>query len=203
VKRQRNSGDTIWLLRHGESTWNASGLVQGQADGPVLTAAGRAQVASVSDVLSRLPVAAIVSSDLARADETASIVGGRLDIAWDSDADLRERDFGSAQGRPLADLGPEWSGVEDGRVVDADARPPGGESLHDLSLRVDRFFTGLAQRKHRGDVLVVTHGGVIRVALAKCDRVPVSKMAWGQVPNAGLWSLGMREICPPVLLSSV
>jgi broad specificity phosphatase PhoE len=203
VKQQRNSGRTIWLLRHGESTWNASGLVQGQAEGPELNAAGRAQVAAVSEVVSRLPVTTIISSDLPRAGETASIISHRLDMAWVSDVDLRERDFGCAQGRPLADLGPEWSGIDGNRVVDADARPPGGESLHDLSQRVDRFFTRLAQRRQGGDVLVVTHGGVIRVALAKCDRVPVAKMAWGQVPNAGLWSLGTHEIFPPVLLSSV
>jgi 2,3-bisphosphoglycerate-dependent phosphoglycerate mutase len=203
VKQQRNSGDTIWLLRHGESTWNASGLVQGQAEGPELTPTGREQVAAVSAVVSRLPVTTIISSDLARAHQTASIISVKLDMAWVSDVDLRERDFGCAQGRPLGDLGPEWSGVDGGRVVDAEARPPGGESLHDFSQRVDRFFSRLAQRQHRGDVLVVTHGGVIRMALAKCDRVPVSRMAWGSVPNAGLWSLGKHEICPPVLLSSV
>ncbi len=203
MKQQRNSGYTIWLLRHGESTWNASGLVQGQAEGPELTAAGREQVAAASDVVSRLPVTTIVSSDLGRAHETASIIGEKLDMTWVSDVDLRERDFGCAQGRPLSDLGPEWSGIEGSRVVDADARPPGGESLHDLSQRVDRFFTRLAHAQQGGDVLVVTHGGFIRVALAKCDRVPVSRMAWGQVPNAGLWSLGNHEICPPVLLSSV
>jgi broad specificity phosphatase PhoE len=203
VKQQRNSGNTIWLLRHGESTWNASGLVQGQAEGPLLNQAGRQQVSTASDVVSRLPIGTIVSSDLARAQETASIVGKRLGVAWTFDSDLRERDFGYAQGRPMRYLGPEWSGVEDGRVVDADARPPGGESLHELSQRVDRFFCRLAEHQHRGDVLVVTHGGFIRVALAKCDGVPVSRMAWGQVPNAGLWSLGTHEICPSNLLSSV
>jgi probable phosphoglycerate mutase len=203
VKQQRNSGNTIWLLRHGESTWNASGLVQGQADGPMLTKAGREQVAAVSEVVSRLPIGSIISSDLDRAQETASIVGQKLDMAWTCDSDLRERDFGYAQGRPLANLRAEWSGVEEGRVVNADARPPAGESLHDLSARVDRFFCRLTEQPRRGDVLVVTHGGVIRVALAKCDRVPVSKMAWGPVPNAGLWSIGTHEICPSNLLSSV
>jgi broad specificity phosphatase PhoE len=193
----------IWLLRHGESTWNASGLVQGQAEGPKLNAAGRAQVTAVSDVVSRLPVTSIISSDLRRAEETASIVGKKLGLAWNLDPDLRERDFGRAQGMPWDDLGPDWSGIEDGRVVDADARPPAGESLHDLSDRVDGFFSRLAAQQHSGDVLVVTHGGFIRIALAKCDRLPVSKMAWGQVPNAGLWSLGAHEICPPILLSSV
>jgi 2,3-bisphosphoglycerate-dependent phosphoglycerate mutase len=203
VKQQRNSGNTIWLLRHGESTWNASGLVQGQADGPLLNAAGRKQVAAVSDVVSRLPIRTIVSSDLARAQETASIIAKKLDLPWTSDVDLRERDFGYAQGKPLSHLRSDWSGVEEGRVVNAEARPPGGESLHELSQRVDRFFRRLAEERRRGDVLVVTHGGVIRVALAKCDRVPVSRMAWVPVPNAGLWSVGTNEICPSTQLSSV
>ena len=107
------------------------------------------------------------------------------------------------EGKPLRYLRSDWSGVEDGRVVNAEARPPGGESLHELSQRVDRFFCRLTEQRHRRDVLVVTHGGVIRVALAKCDRVPVSKMAWAPVPNAGLWSVGTHEICPSNVLSSV
>jgi broad specificity phosphatase PhoE len=203
VKQQRNSANTIWLLRHGESTWNASGLVQGQAEGPKLNATGRRQAAAASDVVSRLPVTTIISSDLVRAEQTASIVGQKLGLAWSLDTDLRERDFGRAHGLPLEDLRADWSGLQDGRVVDADARPPAGESLHDLSDRVDRFFSRLAEQQHGGDVLVVTHGGFIRIALAKCDRIPVSKMAWGPVPNAGLWSLGAHEICPHIQLSSV
>ena len=131
------------------------------------------------------------------------MVAEKLDLSWTSDTDLRERDFGYAQGKPLRYLRSDWSGVEDGRVVNAEARPPGGESLHELSQRVDRFFCRLAEQRHRRDVLVVTHGGVIRVALAKCDRVPVSKMAWAPVPNAGLWSVGTHEICPSNVLSSV
>jgi probable phosphoglycerate mutase len=169
----------------------------------MLNKAGREQVAAVSEVVSRLPIGSIISSDLDRAQETASIIGQKLDMAWTCDTDLRERDFGYAQGRSLQNLRPEWSGVEEGRVVNADARPPAGESLHDLSARIDRFFCRLTEQPRRGDVLVITHGGVIRVALAKCDRVPVSKMAWGHVPNAGLWSVGTHEICPSNLLSSV
>jgi broad specificity phosphatase PhoE len=191
---------TIWLVRHGESTWNASGLVQGHAEGPVLTDEGRAQAATLADAVRLLPVRRLVTSDLARAEETASIIGHKLNLPWDRDVALRERDFGAAQGLPLRDLGSEWSGIEGDRVVDADARPPGAESVRELGERVSGFFDRLAQEDCDGDVLVVTHGGVIRVALAQCDRVPVTAMTWGSVPNAGLWSVGPREICPPVLL---
>jgi broad specificity phosphatase PhoE len=194
---------TIWLVRHGESTWNASGLVQGQADGPILTEAGREQAAMLADAVRLLPIRRLVTSDLTRAEETASIIGQKLNLTWDCDAAVRERDFGAAQGLPLSALEPEWSGIEDERVVDADARPPGGESLRELGERVNGFFDRLARERDGegdGDVLVVTHGGIIRLALAQCDRVPVTTMPWVRVPNAGLWSLSTREICPPVLL---
>lgn len=190
----------IWLVRHGESTWNASGLVQGQADGPVLTSAGREQAKTLARSIRRFPITRVVTSDLTRAMETASIIGHKLNRQHDLEPALRERNFGEAQGMPLNALPDGWSGLADERVVDADARPPGGESVRELSERVVDFFGRLATEDHDGDTLVVTHGGVIRVALAHCDRVAVTNMAWGRVPNAGLWSLSLREICPPVLL---
>jgi broad specificity phosphatase PhoE len=195
-----NTQHTIWLVRHGESTWNASGLVQGQADGPVLTEAGRVQAETVADAVRSLPIRTLVTSDLARAQETAAIIGKRLRVPWIHDDQLRERNFGVAQGSPLGDLPTEWSGIRDGLVVDAEARPPGGESLEELSRRVGTFFSRLAQVEHRGDVLAVTHGGFIRVALARSDGMPLPRMAWGDAPNGGLWSFGFHDVCPPAVL---
>jgi broad specificity phosphatase PhoE len=143
-----------------------------------------------------------VTSDLDRAEETASIIGQNRNLTAHREPALRERDFGAAQGLPLNALGAEWSGIDGDRVVDPDVRPPGGESLRDLSERVNDFFRRLAGEDHDGDVLLVTHGGVIRVALAHCDRIPLAHMTWGRVPNAGLWSLHQHEICAPVLLSN-
>jgi broad specificity phosphatase PhoE len=195
----RRTRPTIWLVRHGESTWNASGLVQGQAEGPVLTARGRTQAEAVAERLQSLRIRTLVTSDLARAQETASIIGEKLRLASHSDAALRERHFGAAEGAPIDALGTDWSGVKDGRVVDAEARPPGGESIADLSQRVCDFYRRLERRALVGDVLAVTHGGVIRVTLAQCDDIPITRMPWGDVPNGGLWSVGLHEICPLVL----
>ncbi len=182
----RTAKSTLWLVRHGESTWNASGLVQGQASGPVLTDKGRREAALLTERLGDIRIGAIYTSDLDRARETASIVGCALRLPVHVDAELRERSFGAAEGHPLSALDPAASGIELDRVVDAHARPPAGESLCELYERVRAFITGLDVAEADGDVLVVTHGGVIRVAEAYCSGISVHDMAWVPVPNASV-----------------
>jgi 2,3-bisphosphoglycerate-dependent phosphoglycerate mutase len=163
--------------------------VQGQATGPVLTAKGRTEAARVAECLRDIPLAAIYTSDLDRAHETAAIIGGALALPLHVDTALRERSFGVAEGEPLGELRPAVSGIELDRVVDADARPPAGESLRELYRRVRGFVTRLEAEATPDDVLVVTHGGVIRVAEAWCSGIAVEDMAWGPVPNASVRGL--------------
>jgi broad specificity phosphatase PhoE len=185
----RTAHRTLWLVRHGESTWNASGLVQGQSSGPVLTDKGRWEAARVTERLGDLRVGAIYTSDLDRARETASIVGCALRLPLHIDPALRERSFGTAEGHPLGALDPMASGIELERVIDADARSEGGESLGELYGRVRAFIDGLDLSETDGDAVVVTHGGVIRVAEAYCNGISVHDMAWGPVANASVWRL--------------
>ena len=193
---ERNEKPTLWFVRHGESTWNASGLVQGQAEGSVLTARGRREAARAAEQLGHLGVSAIYTSDLERAHETAAIIGHGLRLPLRYERALRERNFGSAQGQPLSELQTAVSGIEDGRVVDADVRPPEGESLRAMYRRVAAFMDDVEAVAPEGAVVVVTHGGVIRMAQAYADGVAVEAMAWGPVPNASVWSIDRR--CPAV-----
>jgi len=186
----RDTRQTLWFVRHGESTWNASGFVQGQANGPVLTRKGRTEAANIAGRLADTTITAIYTSDLKRALDTAEIVGRALRIVPQSDPALRERHFGLAQGRPHSELPAAASGIEIDRVVDAEARPAEGESLTELYERVAVFIDGLEMHAPEGDVLVVTHGGVIRVAQAYCSGIAAAGMAWGPVPNASVWGLG-------------
>jgi probable phosphoglycerate mutase len=198
VVKSRDTKQTLWFVRHGESTWNASGFVQGQASGPVLTRKGRAEAAQIVGRLAGASIAAIYTSDLQRARETAEIVGRVVQIAPQSDPALRERNFGQAQGRPHSELPSATSGIEIDRVVDADARPTEGESLTELYERVATFIDELEVRAPAGDVLVVTHGGVIRVAQAYCNGIPAAAMGWGPVPNASVWSLSRPHPCSAI-----
>ncbi len=167
----RDTKPALWFVRHGESTWNAAGLVQGQADGPVLTDKGRREAARIAEHLGDVSVTAIYTSDLERAHETATIVGSALGLSLHVDAALRERNFGDAQGHPLRELDAARSGIEGDRVVDAEARPPGGESLREMYAACRApSWTSWSWVRRTADVLVVTHGGVIRIAQAYCAR---------------------------------
>ncbi|MGH9091358.1 MAG: histidine phosphatase family protein [Acidimicrobiales bacterium] len=182
------AGRSLWLVRHGESTWNALGLVQGQIDGPRLTRRGTAQARRVARQLAGRPVRAVYSSDLLRAVQTARPLATALGLLPVQDPRLRERCFGTAEGTQSASLGPEWSGLAGGRVADADAAPPGGESVRQLCRRVAGFLDELAAdddlwREPAGEVVLVAHGGVVRAALAHLDGASPHGMAWGPVDN--------------------
>lgn len=188
-----NSADNdrvkFWLVRHGESTWNNLGLIQGQADGPVLTGKGRAQSLEAAYRFPKGAAEAIYASDLARAQETAAFVGSALGLPVTSHAALRERSFGVLEGRPLRALDTAHSGIRGERVIDATARPEGGESLDDLYRRVGAFMEWVGDRHHSGDVVLVSHGGTIRALRAYCAGEPMLGRGWNDVPNGSVWSV--------------
>jgi phosphosulfolactate synthase len=187
----------VWLVRHGESTWNALGLIQGQANGPELTARGHRQAARAADTLRHLQVQAVYASDLERASDTAEIIASVHGLAVETTPDLRERCFGSAEGHALGSLDQTKSGIAGGRVVDVRARPDGGESLADLYARVGRFVQWLARQGHDGDVVVVAHGGSIRALRAHYAGLAMDQAPWDAIANGDITSV--RPAVPPVV----
>lgn len=159
---------TILLARHGETDWNREGRFQGHAD-PPLNATGRAQAAELSKRLEGVALAAVYSSPLKRALETADVVAAAHGLeAVEVDA-LREVDVGSWQGLTRAEVEsrfPErvtrWLNYEQGWED--------GESYEQMGERVIPALLELAEA-HAGDqILAVTHGGPIRAAFAFADR---------------------------------
>jgi probable phosphoglycerate mutase len=153
----------VLLVRHGQSTWNATGRWQGHADAP-LSELGRAQAASAVAALPK--VDAVWSSDLARARETAEILGAGLGLEVRVDARFRERDAGAWTGltRPQIDAG--WP-----NYLIEHKRPAGFE--HDEEV-IARVLEGLAEvhlTHAGGEVLVVAHGGVLRALERRCGEV--------------------------------
>ncbi|HEY5437977.1 MAG TPA: histidine phosphatase family protein [Acidimicrobiales bacterium] len=177
------------LIRHGESTWNESGTVQGQADGATLTENGRLQVRKTAESFRGAAFDEIISSDLQRAVETAQIIADVVGLTVTTTSALRERSFGVFEGRPLADLGPELSGILDGKVVDTSAHPEGGESLDAFYHRVRSYMEILRGREDRPRMILVTHGGTIRVIRAYGAGTVMQDSLWYPVMNASLWTV--------------
>lgn len=191
----------VLLLRHGQSEWNALGKWQGHAD-PPLTALGRAQALAASRAIGMVDAA--VASDLVRARETCEIIASQLGVGpVVVDERLRERDAGEWTGLTRADIDERYPGyLADGR------RPPGWEDAETLAVRV---LEGLFAAHHTftgGDILAVTHSGVIRaVELAlghDGGTLPNLGARWVWVDDKGM-ALGDRVqlIDPHIVAASV
>jgi 2,3-bisphosphoglycerate-dependent phosphoglycerate mutase len=152
---------TILLARHGETDWNRERRWQGHANQP-LNELGREQARELAASLDGRAIDAIYASDLARAHETAEIIGERLGMPVRADARLREVDVGDWSGRTHPEIEPDalrrWEAGEKAWS--------GGESYEEMGERVVGGVLALA-REHPGEtLLVVTHGGSIRACLA-------------------------------------
>lgn len=163
------SGTELWVIRHGESTWNADGRYQGQADVP-LSDAGIEQTRRLTQRLlalqqSGITFQAIYTSDLMRAADTAQMSSETLGIPLVKDPQLREIDVGELLGllrHEITDRYPEY-------IASLKSEPwltkrPAGESMQDLFQRCEKVFQSYAQEHEGSRILVFTHGGVVRVA---------------------------------------
>ena len=162
---------TLLLVRHGETDWNADGRLQGQTDRP-LSDYGRRQAQQLADQLAGEEFEALYASDLSRARETAEIVGARLGLPVELDADLREKDWGT------------WEGLTS---VERDRIEFVGESTEAHQERMLRALRRISER-HPGRVLVVTHGGSMR-------RVQTATLGWALpvVENCGRWVCAFED----------
>jgi broad specificity phosphatase PhoE len=176
----------LWLVRHGESTWNVAGLAQGHNDEAELTERGLRQAAEAAAQFGYRPVRAIYASDLRRAQQTAAAFAAVLGLPVCADVRLRERSLGVLEGTAHKVIGASATGLADGLVIDPDVRPPAGESVRDLYQRAAGFCDDLAAdlRDGSGDVVVIAHGGTVRVLDAYLNGVTVDQMAWRPVDNA-------------------
>jgi probable phosphoglycerate mutase len=155
---------TILLARHGETDWNRQGRFQGHAD-PPLNETGRAQAAELAAELEGVGLAAVYSSPLGRALETAQLVAaehGLEPVAVDA---LREVDVGSWEGLTRAEVEARFP-EQLARWLDYDQGWEDGESYEEMGRRVVAALLELAAAHEGERILGVTHGGPIRAAFA-------------------------------------
>ncbi|HEX4143599.1 MAG TPA: histidine phosphatase family protein [Pirellulales bacterium] len=157
----------LLLVRHGETAWNVEHRLQGQRADLPLTERGRAQAAATSCYLKSWSIGSAYCSDALRARQTAQTICDVRGLSPVETPSLRELDFG------------DWEGLTHEQARDGDPirvraweqnplawAPPGGESLEQLAHRVQSFVQGLLREHVNETVLLVSHGGPLRVLLA-------------------------------------
>ncbi|NHI18024.1 histidine phosphatase family protein [Phycicoccus endophyticus] len=173
--------DRVHLVRHGESTWNLQRRLQGQTAHPPLTGRGREQAARAAATLRRLVAGPVrlLSSDLIRARQTADILAGTLGVEVHERAELREQALGALEGRLTREL--RAQPVPAGLDV-TEVRWGGGESIADVHARVGLLLAEVALWPVP-DIVLVTHGDTLRVALAVLEGRGHREVAWEVVGN--------------------
>lgn len=163
----------IYVVRHGETKWNAEGRLQGWLNSE-LTDKGKAQAARLREVL-QIPFQQVYSSPSKRAADTAKIItNGEQPILFDER--LKEIHLGSWQGRLIADIE-----KEDGKRYECYVQmpetyiPDTGESIQTVKKRMNDFLQDCLKNEAE-NILVVTHGVSIRALLLAVYNWPIDKI---------------------------
>lgn len=188
---------TLFVVRHGRTEANATGLLLGRAD-PQLDEVGWQQASKIAAVL---PIGArVISSPLRRCAETAAVIAersgqaqGDKNRAVETDERLLELNYGELDLRPLAEVPAEtWARWR----ADPDFRPPGGETLRELADRVGEILDELAEPGATDDIVIVTHVSPVKAALAWALGVGI-EVSWRSfVAQASITRIAVSERGP-------
>lgn len=179
----------IYLVRHGETTWNAEGRWQGTLDIP-LGEVGHQQAQALAKHLKDRPIAAMYSSDLSRARDTAEPLSRAKGLEIQTDARLRELDFGVFQGLTHDEIRAKYPEEERELFVDyLDFVLPEGESRRAVQARVYEMWQEVVRRHPNSEVVVMSHGGPVRLLLLKLFDDQVERMLKVPLPNVSVTTI--------------
>lgn len=193
---------TVLLVRHGETTWNRDGRIQGWADA-TLTDRGRRQARAVGAHLADAhAVDRLVVSDLVRTRETAKAMrSAGLDVDSEPARAWRERDFGAFQGLTRTAIAARHPQYHRGRSLSSVRTVDGGESLCAFERRVREGWERLKSAVGGSETAaVVTHGGPVRAVLAAVTDRDLPTLADEFSPtNCGVTELSVAESGPELV----
>lgn len=174
-------------MRHGITAWNRERRFQGQIDVPLDTQ-GLEQARRTARRLASWPVAAVYTSDLLRARQTAEAIAAAHALEIRVEPRVRERHYGRFEGQTYDEIeradALSWRRW---RAREPDfALPGGGETLLELHARVENALVDLARRHHGDTVVVVTHGGVLDCAFRVATGMRIDAPRTHELVNASL-----------------
>jgi broad specificity phosphatase PhoE len=179
----------LLLIRHGQSTWNAAGRIQGWAN-PPLDDTGREQAQKLARRLAAEghTIAAIYSSPLLRAKQTAEEIGLAFTLPVQTDDRLKEYNVGQLTGLTDPEVEqrfPEWIATFH-RPGNKWVSPPGGENRDVFASRAVAVMSDIIASHPDHTVMVISHGGTLGVYLAHLLEMPIHRRLPFQFDNASL-----------------
>ena len=185
------------LWRHGRTAWNAERRFQGQTDVP-LDDMGHRQAAHAAEQLALLSPDRIVSSDLARARETAEALATRVGLEVATHAGLRETFAGEWQGLTRRELEEKYGDELSRWSAGSDVRPGGGETRLEVAARMVEAIDGVLAESAAGETIVIaTHGGAARAAIGALLELPPEHWAALGVLTNCAWSVLVENLAAP------
>lgn len=177
-----------FLVRHGQTDWNAAGRAQGQLPAP-LNATGHAQAQAIAARLRPERFTAVYASDLRRVTQTAAPIMRGRNVPLTTLPALREKSLGVWEGLTFAEIEAKYADQYAALFSGDDSwAPPGGESDRQLFERVAAGVERLLETHGRdeGDLLVVAHGGSLCAAVVRLLELPAASMPRFRLDNCGL-----------------
>ncbi|MBA3031768.1 MAG: histidine phosphatase family protein [Gammaproteobacteria bacterium] len=177
----------LCVVRHGETDWNAGRRIQGHIDVP-LSVVGHTQARAAGNTLANEGFAAIYSSDLTRARQTAEATAHLAHVPLHLLTGLRERHYGVFQGLTYAEAEAQYPEAYARHHARDNAHFafPGGESLHDLAVRIGDVCDDIISRHAGGAVAIFTHGGVLDIMHRRAAGKPLTGPRDFAIPNAAI-----------------
>lgn len=170
---------TIYITRHGETSWNAEDRICGWAEIP-LTEKGRAQAEFLAEKVKGKGITRMLVSPLGRAQETARIANQQIRVPVETEERLMEQCFGDFEGEPRK----SESYLEAKRNITC--RYPGGESILDLCARVYDLLNEIPKKYPDDIILLVCHGVVSRVVHTYFEDLPIDQFGNYKLDNCEL-----------------
>ncbi len=193
-----NMTTTLILIRHGETTWNREGRIQGHLDSP-LTPEGIEQATACAERLKTEGIEQVVASDLQRVRHTAGILTSAMNLPVRYEPALRERGYGIGEGKTYAEIDALFpEAFSRTRSTDPHFAIEGGESRQQFYERVTGTLKNIVEEHAGQRILIVTHGGVLGVIyrwlndlpVASAHKVDIPNVAYNRVAiNDGEWAL--------------
>lgn len=192
---------TLLLIRHGQTTWNAENILPGRLPGVKLNDKGRRQVAKLAEALTVLPISVIISSPLERACDTAEIIGLPRGLCVQFEPDLMDTDVGHWAGKKYNELNksdPEWNAYKHNPTV----APEGVETFPQVQERVvaavERWR---AKEAHSAYLAFVAHADVVKLLVAHYTGLDAGRAGVLFIDNASVSVVEVEADQPPKVIA--